>query len=86
MVLLEAMSFSLPCVSFDCPSGPADIIIQNKTGLLGDNGNISQLVQAISTLIENENLRNEMGTNAFDVVDQYNPDLIFKRWENLFNQ
>ena len=85
MVLLEAMTFGLPCISFDCPSGPADIIIQNKTGLLAENENIAQLADAINTLIDDEKKRSELGRNSFEAVDQFSPDNIYKRWEELFN-
>ena len=34
LVLIEAMAMGLPIVSYDCPTGPADIKTQKKTGLL----------------------------------------------------
>ena len=57
MVLLEAMSFGVPSISFDCSSGPADIILQNKTGLLAEKENTNDLADAISSLVEDEEKR-----------------------------
>jgi glycosyltransferase involved in cell wall biosynthesis len=34
MVLIEAMSFGIPCVSFNCNYGPSDIIKNNEDGFL----------------------------------------------------
>ncbi len=37
MVLLEAQSYSLPIVAFDCDTGPAEIIQDNVNGKLVEN-------------------------------------------------
>ncbi len=81
LVLPEAMSFSLPCVSFDCPSGPANIITHNYNGLLVEKENHHELANAIMTLISNENLRKELGENAFQSSFQYSAENVYKLWE-----
>ncbi len=43
MVLVEAQSFSLPIVSFNCDAGPSDIIDNNENGYLVETGNIKML-------------------------------------------
>ena len=53
MVLTEAMAYGVPCVSFDCPFGPSDIISHNKNGMLVENGHIETLSESIIKLIEN---------------------------------
>jgi len=84
MVLIEAMSCGLPCVSFDCPSGPSDIISDNKDGFLIENGNIKGFVYKLELLMEDEKLRKKMGKQARENVQAYNVDVIAKQWNELF--
>jgi glycosyltransferase involved in cell wall biosynthesis len=84
MVLTEAMAYGVPCVSFDCPYGPSDIIKHNRNGLLVNNNNIEELADSIIYLIENENIRVEMGKNARNDVKSYLPEKIVADWNTLF--
>jgi glycosyltransferase involved in cell wall biosynthesis len=84
MVLIEAMAFGLPCIAYDCPVGPRAIINNNENGFLIENENETDFINAIKNLIENENLRIEMGKNAKKSSEKYNLDLIMKSWNTLF--
>jgi glycosyltransferase involved in cell wall biosynthesis len=84
MVLIEAMACGVPCVSFDCPSGPRDIIQNGVDGYLVENGNIVALASTILKLIEDENLRKEMGTKAKENVKRYLPETVVNQWDELF--
>jgi glycosyltransferase involved in cell wall biosynthesis len=86
MVLLEAMTMGLPCVGYDCPCGPRAIIRNNENGFLVENGNIDSFVQKIESLIENEDLRIEMGKNAQESTKKYNIDSIMQQWKSLFEE
>ncbi len=85
MVLIEAMSYGVPCVSFDCPCGPQEIISNEKDGFLVKNGNIEDLARQIEKLIEDQNLRIDMGKNAREKASKYFPDAIIPKWDALFN-
>ncbi|MBF2708388.1 glycosyltransferase family 4 protein [Flavobacterium soyangense] len=84
MVLIEAMALGLPCVAFDCPCGPRTIIQNNKNGFLIEDGNIDSFVQKMELLIENENLRIQLGKNAQESVKIYDLDIIMQQWVSLF--
>ena len=84
MVLIEAMACGVPCVSFDCPHGPADIISDKKDGILVPNNDIPALAQALITLIEEDQLRQTMGKNAKENVKRYLPEGILQQWDQLF--
>jgi glycosyltransferase involved in cell wall biosynthesis len=47
LVLVEAMGFSLPCIAFDCKTGPREIIGNHKDGLLVETGNVTELAEQI---------------------------------------
>lgn len=84
MVLLEAMSCGLPCVSFNCPNGAKDLIENGENGFLVDYLDVQKLAEAICELIENESLRKQFGQNAKANVKRYLPDSIMLLWVELF--
>lgn len=85
MTLLEAQSAGLPCIAFDCDTGPRHIITPGKNGLLVEKENTSDLAEAISSLIKNEKHRKEMGEEAKISVLQFAPEKIIPMWEQLLN-
>lgn len=86
MVLIEAMACGVPCVSFDCPYGPADIIKNKEDGLLVAKENVNAMSDAIIQLIANEDLRKKMGKHAKQNVTSYLPENIVRKWDELFRQ
>ncbi|SCM59549.1 glycosyltransferase family 4 protein [Petrimonas mucosa] len=86
MVLVEAMACGVPPVSFACPTGPRDIITDGIDGLLVENGNIQMLADKITYLIENEELRKQMGGNARVNVRRFSKEVIMTKWDDLFNK
>lgn len=84
MVLIEAMACGVPCISFDCPFGPSDIIKNNEDGFLVENGNSALFADKIITLIEDETLRLQMGAAAKHNVQRFLPEVIIAQWDALF--
>ena len=84
MVLIEAMACGLPCVSFDCPSGPRDIITDQEDGFLVKAEDVQGLSNKIRTLIEDERLREKMGQAAMENVKRFSVSNILQQWESLF--
>lgn len=86
MVLIEAMACGLPCISFNCPCGPSEIIKDQEDGLLIKNGDINGMSNAICQLIENETKRKEYGRNAKLNAERFLPKNIMPHWEKLFKE
>ncbi|MBZ4042528.1 glycosyltransferase family 4 protein [Flavobacterium hibisci] len=84
MVLIEAMVSGVPCIAYNCPSGPRAIIEEGANGFLIKDENVDSFVQKLELLIEDENLRIQMGSNAQESVRKYEIDSIMKRWDELF--
>ena len=85
LVLGEAMATGLPIVSFSCPCGPKDIITNGKDGILVENGNVEKLAESICYLIENEEVRKEMGRKGVVSAERFREDLIMQKWIELFD-
>ena len=86
LVLVEAMTCGIPCVSFDCPHGPSDIIKNGENGILVKNGDIQGLADAICWMIEHEEERKRMGIAAKETSKKYAPEVIMKQWDELFKE
>jgi len=84
LVLIEAKSCGLPCISFNCPYGPSEIIKDGQDGFLIENGNVQALSQALKQLMFNDTLRQEMGKKAAQNIARYTPEEIMRQWNRLF--
>lgn len=86
MVMIEAMSHALPVVSFDCPTGPADVLTHGVDGLLVPPEDPDALADAMARLMADERLRADMGVAAVLTAASYGPDAVHHRWEALFTE
>ncbi|WP_395045366.1 glycosyltransferase family 4 protein [Flavobacterium sp.] len=84
MVLIEAMACGVPCVSFNCPYGPSDIIEDKIDGFLVNNDDYKAFANKLILLIENKELRDMMGKNAKENVKRFLPEVILQQWDELF--
>lgn len=83
LVLVEAMQFGLPVVSFDCPHGPKEIVSHGETGLLVPNGDIKAFAGALSEMISKPNMREEMSKEALVQVERFGDEAIITKWIEL---
>ncbi|MFD7708836.1 glycosyltransferase family 4 protein [Streptomyces sp. NPDC059785] len=86
MVMIEAMSHALPVVSFDCPTGPADVLTHGVDGLLVPPEDPDALADAMGRLMGDDGLREELGVSALLTASSYGPDAVHPRWEALFTE
>jgi GalNAc-alpha-(1->4)-GalNAc-alpha-(1->3)-diNAcBac-PP-undecaprenol alpha-1,4-N-acetyl-D-galactosaminyltransferase len=81
--LLEAMACGLPCISFDCPSGPREIINDGTNGLLVPPGDVPGLARALGRVMDDDGLRRRLGLEAVNVVRDHAVDRIIAQWDKL---
>lgn len=84
LVLVEAMSCGLPVVAFNCPYGPSDIINDGTDGFLVEGRNVEAFANRVCQLMEDEDLRKQMGKAAILSAQRYNSDAIMPQWDRLF--
>jgi glycosyltransferase involved in cell wall biosynthesis len=84
--LCEAMGCGLPAISFDCDSGPRDIIRDGVDGLLVPPGDVPGLSRAMDRLMSDDGERAQFAARAPEVMDRYNVKSILLRWDELFER
>jgi glycosyltransferase involved in cell wall biosynthesis len=86
-VLIEAMTCGAPCISFDCPNGPREVIRNGVNGLLVPAENVDALASVIVRLGEDPVLRERLGNAARRVSRPFSEPRVAARWhEVLYGQ
>lgn len=83
LVLIEAMTASLPVCAFNIVPIP-EIVEDGKTGLLCDFPDVETFAGNLSRLIEDEQLRLELGKSGYERSKWFTTDIIMKQWTDLF--
>ncbi len=86
IVLIEAMSFGVPCIAMDSAEGARDIIEDGKNGFLIKNRNFGGMIQKIEMLIKDDKLRKKMGKYARESVKKYTCDVLKNEWFDLIEK
>jgi glycosyltransferase involved in cell wall biosynthesis len=86
LVLLEAINYGLPVVSYDYSCGPKDVITDGQNGFIVPKYDEKELASRICQLIEDEELRKRMGAAAFERAKDFSTEKIIKEWMSLFHE
>lgn len=83
MVLIEAMSQGCACLSFQMQGAVNEIMTDGKDGLIVDDGNIERFTQRLDSLMEDEQYRTTLATQAIESVARFSEDCFAQRWVDI---
>jgi glycosyltransferase involved in cell wall biosynthesis len=78
------MAAGVPVVSFDCDTGPRDMIRHGVDGLLVPVGNETALAKAMAALMNDESQRAEMARQAKAVREKFSEQRVLMLWDEAF--
>ncbi len=82
--LQEAMAAGVPCVTFDCASGPREIVRHEVNGLLVAPESIAGMSAALLRLGTDDDLRHRLGAGALESAAEWDADVLAARWVEIF--
>lgn len=83
MVLLEAISFGLPCVTYDSPAGPRDIIENDVNGYLVSIDDFKQFEKSTIDLISCKSTILRLSDGAYKSSFKWNDEVILETWKKI---
>lgn len=85
-VLLESMALGLPCVTFDCPSGPREMTRDGQDAVLVPAGDRDKLREGLRRVLSDSALRQTLGRQAAESVrNRYALPAVLAQWDALFD-
>lgn len=84
LVLLEGLAFLRPLISFDVQTGPSEIIEPGKNGYLVSCYDCDEYAEKLKSLMDNDELRRSMSSNAVEIRRRFLQANIAKLWDSLF--
>jgi len=85
MVLLEAASFGVPVVAFDCETGPGEIVAEGRSGVLVPPGDVAGFAEGMLGLMADAEGRARLSRGARVRAGAFQRDAIVARWRALLD-
>ncbi len=85
MTILESLSLGIPVISFDCESGPNEMIINNHNGILVENQNFTELTHKMNIFVEDEILYQNCKNNSVSSVSKFQSEVVVNQWLQMLN-
>jgi glycosyltransferase involved in cell wall biosynthesis len=82
-VLLESMASGCPCVSFDCDTGPRDLIEDGVNGRLVTLGDVNALAEALGGLMQDSTLRARFAAHSEAVLERFSEQRVMADWRSV---
>ncbi|MEE8576326.1 MAG: glycosyltransferase family 4 protein, partial [candidate division Zixibacteria bacterium] len=84
--VLEAMAAQKPVIA-SRTGGMVEQVEHNRTGLLVEPGNVTQLAEQISHILDNPHLARQMGAKGYArVMSEYGPEKHYERIIQVYNE
>ena len=80
MVLIESLVLGCPTIAVDCPTGPREIVLHEKNGLLIPMGDLQAITDGLDRLYSDRALLEECRANALESVQHLSADEVVKQW------
>ena len=84
--LCEAMACGVPVISFDCPSGPREIIRDNVDGILVPPADTAALASALDRLMASPADRARLAARAPEITARFSVEHVLSLWDDLFRR
>lgn len=85
LTLLEAQSSKLPIVSFDSPTGPSELVLNNINGYIIPTYDTDKMAKKINKLIDDVSLRQKFSDNAHLKLNNFSKKNIIIEWKKLID-
>lgn len=80
----EAMAHGCAAVSFDCDTGPRDLIRNEVDGLLVPPGSVTALAESLGRMMRDDVMRDQFANRAQEVRDRFSMQSVQSLWDELF--
>ncbi len=86
IVLIEAMSYGIPCLAFTSAEGANDLITNDQNGYLIENRDFPEMIHKMEELVSDKKKRIQLGQNAREFSLKYSSDIVKKDWLTLLKR
>ncbi|MHC9034267.1 glycosyltransferase, partial [Cobetia marina] len=81
LVLVEALSCGVPCISFACPAGPREILKHGINGYLVEQGNVAAFSQQLGAVLGDDEVLARLRANVDYGLERFSRRTVEASWQ-----